>query len=359
MRIGIDVSQVVYGTGVSVYTKELVKSLLKVDKKNEYVLFGGSLRRRGELKKFISTLEGNYSTKIVPLSPSVADFLWNRLHWGKPEWFLGKIDIFHSSDWTQPPTNAYKVTTVHDLSFFKYPKITPKKIISAQQRRMSRVLKEVDKVIVPSEATKKDLLDLGFDEEKVRVIPEAAGENFKKAKKSKIDNLKKKYKISGGYLLAVGTHPRKNIKRIIKAFEQVRAGKDLKLVVVGSKEEDLDSDRGIRYVGHVEDKELAKLYSGAEVLVYPSLSEGFGLPILQAFACSCPVVTSNASSMPEVAGDAAILVDPWDTDSIIEGIERAISNRKTLVKKGKNRLKDYSWEKTAEMTLDVYNEAKK
>lgn len=359
MRIGIDVSQVIYGTGVSFYTKKLVENLLKIDNENEYVLFGGSLRRKKELKEFADILSGNFSTRFLPLTPSLLEIMWNRLHWGKIEWFLGKVDIFHSSDWTQPPTDAFRVTTVHDLSTFKYPRLTHPKILKTHRRRLTRVIDEVDRIIVPSKATKKDLLELSVEEERIRVIPEAPGEEFKPAKKKEIEKIKKEYKVSGGYLLSVGTNPRKNTQRIIKAFEKVKAGKELKLLIAGRREGETVIDRGIRYVGHVDDKKLATLYSGAEALVYPSLSEGFGLPILQAFACGCPVVTSDTSSMPEVAGKAAVLVDPEDVNSIVEGVEKALRRQKSLVEKGKEEVKKYSWEKTAKETLAVYNEAKK
>lgn len=359
MRIGIDVSQVVYGTGVSFYTAKLVENLLKVDGKNEYVLFGGSLRRRGDLKEFFDSLRGNFSPKILPITPSAADFLWNRLHWGKIEWLLGKLDIFHSSDWDQPPTDAFSVSTVHDISFIKFPRITDKKILKTQRRRLKRVIDEADRIIVPSDATKKDLLDLGVREERVRVIKEAPGEEFKPASKKEVEKIKRKYKVSDGYLLAVGTNPRKNLDMVIKAFERVSAGRDLKLLVAGRREDGNGEDRGIRYLGHVSDEELAVLYTGAEALVYPSLAEGFGLPILQAFSCGCPVVTSNISSMPEVAGKAAILVDPTDLESIVEGLEKALRRKKSLSKKGKKEAEKYSWEKTAKETLEVYGEAEK
>ncbi|MGB6839152.1 MAG: glycosyltransferase family 1 protein, partial [Microgenomates group bacterium] len=131
------------------------------------------------------------------------------------------------------------------------------------------------------------------------------------------------------------------------------------LVFIGHLFEKIEQRRGVRFVGHVSIDELPVFYSGAEALVYPSLYEGFGLPILEAFACRTPVVTSNISSLPEVAGGAAELVDPYDTDSIAEGIRAALGRRKGLIKKGLKRVEDFSWEKTAKMTLEVYNEAKR
>jgi len=356
MKIAIDISQVVYSTGVSVYTKNLVENLLKLEKQslplrgkeNEYLLFGGTLRRTNELKKFAS--------KIFPIPPTLADLIWNKLHVFPIEYLVGKIDVFHSSDWTQPPSRAFKVTTVHDLSPLVLPEWTDKNVAEVHKRRLVWVKKEVDRVIAVSEATKKDLIEHGFNEEKIRVIYEAPDPIFRPASKVAVERLKKTYKIAGSYILVVGTSPRKNTDRILKAYRAVKMP-GLTLVIVGdSTRSDYEADGALR-VGRIDDEELATFYSGAEALIYPSLYEGFGLSIVQAFASGCPVVTSNISSMPEVAGDAAVLVDPYSVESIAEGIKDALENREGLIQKGLKRVKEFSWEKTARETLEVYKEA--
>jgi glycosyltransferase involved in cell wall biosynthesis len=357
MKIAIDVSQIIYGTGVSVYTEELVKNLLSFDKENSYVLFGGSLRRQGELKAKARSLGTNSSLKVFPIPPTLSDFLWNKLHILPIETFVGKIDVFHSSDWSQPPSAAFKVTTVHDLAPIKFPRVFPAKIVEVYKRRLARVAQEADSIIVPSEATNKDLLELGFLANKIRVIPEAAGSEFSFPKTERLEEIKTKYRIRGKYLLSVGVGWRKNSERLIKAFEQARVKKDLNLVIAGRVDKKLEMQRGVNLIGHIASEELAVLYSGAEALVYPSLYEGFGLPILQGFASGCPVVTSNISSMPEVAGDAAVLVDPYDVSAIAEGIREAIRDKRRLVSQGKKRAREFSWEKCARETLTVYSEA--
>lgn len=359
MKIAIDISPVVYGTGVSVYTENLARNLLLVDKVNEYVLFGGSLRRAGELREFVSSLKGhNLQDKIFPIPPTLAAMFWNKVHLVPIELFIGKIDVFHSSDWTQPPSGAFKVTTVHDLAPIKLPRFTHHKIVTVHKQRLNWVVKEVDRVIVPSQSTKADLADYGVNKDKIRVIPEAPSPIFKPAKKDEIERLKKKYQIFGKYLLAVGVNPRKNTKRIIDAFHLTKAGEDIKLVLVGeSAFMEKKEERDIRIVGHVRAEEMPIFYSGAETLVYPSIYEGFGLPILEAFACGCPVVTSNVSSLPEVAGDAAILVDPYDVGSIVDGTKQALRNKKTLASKGFARVKEFNWTNVAKRTLDVYKES--
>lgn len=359
MRIAIDISQIVYGTGVSVYTKNLVRNLLKIDSQNEYILFAGSLRRRQEIKDFSASLKGAFQERVLPIPPVAADWMWNRLHTAPIEWFTGKIDVFHSSDWTQPPSNAYKITTVHDLAPILFPETVKRdairNITNTHMRRLAWVKKEVDRIIVPSVATKNDLIRMDFDESKIRVIPEAVEGDFRPAKKEEIELVKKKYQLFQPYIMTVGIGGRKNTERLLGAFDEVRVKEKIDLVLVGSGK--FPETRGVRHLGHIGNPELAILYSGAEAFVYPSLYEGFGLPILQAFACEVPVVTSNISSMPEVAGEAAVLVDPNSVDSIVEGVKSALRRRDSLIKLGRERVKEFSWENTAKKTLEVYLES--
>jgi len=358
MKIGIDISQIVYGTGVSTYTRNLIEALLSIDKDNEYVVFGGSLRRKGELA-YLASLKGNIGGKTYPFPPTIADILWNRLHVLKIEKLVGDLDIFHSSDWTQPPSNAFKVTTIHDLVPLRFPQYSHPRIVSAHKARLKHIRREIDVVIVPSNSTKEDLMASGVSEDKIRVIPEAPDPIFKPAKKKEIEKLKREHRIDKGYLLAVGVGPRKNTERIIEAYEKVRAGRDLKLIILGHPYEKVEQKRGVIFTGHVETGKMPIYYSGAEVLVYPTIYEGFGLPVLEAFSCKTPVVTSNISSLSEVAADAAEIVDPFDVDSITEGVKNALNRKQGLINKGLKRSKDFSWRKTAEMTLEVYSEAKK
>ncbi len=327
MKIAIDISQVVYGTGVSVYTKELVTNLLQTDKDNEYVLFAGTFRRREEFNK--------YKAKIFPVSPTIANLVWNKLHILPIEKLIGKVDVFHSSDWTQPPSKAFKVTTVHDLAPILFPQFTHPRIVAAHKRRLEWVKKEVDRIIVPSEIVKKDLIKLGFSENNIRVIPEAAGPEFKKVNSKPTD-------IQEKYILTIGAGGRKNTDNLIAAAKKV----GIKLVIVGRP-----------YMDFISDEELIKLYSHAEAMVYPSIYEGFGLPVLQAMACECPVVTSQNTAMAEIAKNVGILIDPNSVDSIAEGIKKALKNRESLITKGLQRSKEYSWQKTANETLEVYKES--
>lgn len=363
MRIAIDVSAIIYGTGVSVYTKNLIENLYKLDKENEYILFGGSLRRFNELKNKVLHLSDivdenkeRTSERLFPIPPTVADLIWNRLHVLRIEKLVGKNDVFHSSDWTQPPSSSFKVTTIHDLVPLKFPELSDPKLVSVHTARLKWVCKEVDRVIVPSVATSRDVEGLGIKKERIRIIPEAPNPSIVPVGEEEVEKLKKKYRISGKYLLAVGVNPRKNTQRIIDAFEKIKTEVKSKLIIIGHRYSDITPSSGVFFLGHIPGDELPTFYSGAEVLVYPSLYEGFGIPILEAFVCETPVVTSNVGSMAEVAGNAAVLVDPYNTSSIADGILEAVKNKDKLVKSGLKQAKKFSWEKTARETLKVYKE---
>lgn len=354
MKIGIDVSQIIYGTGVSIYTKNIVENLLKIDEGNEYVLFGGSFRRGRELARKLQ----DYDTgkKVYPFPPTALDVLWNRLHVVPIETFVGKVDVYHSSDWVQAPSKAYKVTTIHDLVPFKFPKQTHPRILSAHKARMRWVKKEVDMVIAVSQSTKEDLIDLGIDEKKIKVVYEAAGRDYTPKSDEEVSTVLKEFDIRDNYLISVGFGPRKNTKKLIDAYQKTKT-KNLKLVLVGRTPDRID-ERGVIVLNHVEESgKLAALYTGAEALVYPTLYEGFGIPVVEAMATGCPVVTSNVSSLPEVAGDAAVLVDPTDTNSIAEGISEAMRQKKTLSAKGIKQAAKFGWEKAAKETLAVYKKS--
>src|SRR3989344_4635516 len=175
MKIAIDISQIAYeGTGVANYTAEMVKHLLKIDKKNDYLLLGMTLRQRKKLLDYFNTvknLSDKVTLKLFPIPQTVGNILWNQLHKIKIENLTGKIDIFHSSDWIQPPSCAKKVTTVHDLVIYKYPETSHPQIIEVQKRRLDWVKRECDAVLADSKCTKNDLINiLHFNPNKIEVI---------------------------------------------------------------------------------------------------------------------------------------------------------------------------------------------
>ncbi len=176
MKIGIDISQIVHeGTGVGEYVRELVNALLKLDNHNEYVLFGATLRKQHVIEKYFNTVK--YLSKrvrlvIVPIPPTILEVLWNTFHIVPIEWFIGRVDVFWSSDWTQPPlARARGVTTIHDVSFLRFPETFAKTIIDVQKRRLARVKRECSAIFCDSEATRKDVTQfLGITPSRLQVV---------------------------------------------------------------------------------------------------------------------------------------------------------------------------------------------
>lgn len=372
MKIGIDISQIVYGTGVSNYTTQLVKHLLEIDHKNQYVLFGSSLRAAKKLREFTQSLKDyqNVQFKIFFLPPAILEFLWNRLHIWPIKKFIGVIDIFHSSDWTQPPTatDTKKVTTVHDLVAYLFPSSQDPKIVAVQKRRLARVRAEADMILADSQTTKEDLIKfLQVDEAKIKVVSLAASEEFKPQDEDKTREVLEKYKIKKPYILSVATQePRKNIQKLLDVFKIiVQERPQVNLILTGKYGwgPGVRTGTNVIWTGFVPQDDLVAIYSGCRVFVYPSLYEGFGLPILEAMACGSPVITSNNSSMAEIAKDAAILVDPRSEGQIKRAIDLVLDlnleNYQKMVRASLSRARQYSWTKTARETLKVYEELAK
>jgi len=354
MRIGIDISQIVYQTGVSRYTAKLVEHLLTIDKKNQYLLYAGSLRQRKILKSFVASLPRPVKLVLSPLSPKLADVAFNRLNLPLAAW-LGEIDVFHASNWALPNLNCPIVTTIHDLTFLKYPEDHLSSLVAAHKRHLAKAKRKAAAVIAVSQSTKTDLVSLGFNARNIKVIYEAADSLFKPVENKSVLS---KYQLTKSYILSVGTlEPRKNIARLIEAFTALKE-KSLELAIVGKFGwgEKTKPVPGIKLLGFVPDEDLAGLYSNAKAFVYPSLYEGFGLPVVEALSCGCPVVTSLNSSLPEVAGKAAIYVDPKSVLSIAKGIKQAFNQAGSLRRAGLIQAKKFSWEKTAKATLKVYRE---
>lgn len=355
MNIGIDISQVIYQTGVSRYTLNLIKALLRKNDDIEYTLFGYSLRRIKEFEEIFSGIDGNYKIKTLNLPPALMEFIFNRIHAIKIERLIGKVDLFHSSDWTEPPSNCPKITTIHDAIALLHPKYSLPSIVSVQKAKFQFVKKESKAIIVPSLYTASEIMRLGISKKLINVVPEAPDPIFYPRSKAEIDRIKNKYKIKGNYIISVGITPRKNCSRIIDSFIKLKGDNDINnLLILGEKKINIKSASGVTFLGHVKDGDLPFLFSGARALVYPSLYEGFGLPILEAYACKTPVVTSNTGAMKEVAGGHACLADPLDTDSIKEAILDAVNTDRKKIEDAYSYSRAFTWENTAELTLNIY-----
>ena len=360
MRIGIDVTAGIYsGTGVASYYRSLVPELIRQGKDCEFVLLGYAMRRYSELK---------LANKKFFLPPRFMEILWNKMHIVPVETFTGDLDVFHAWDYLQPPVKKAKViTTIHDLTTIKFPLYHHESTVEAQTHRLRWVRREADIVLADSLATKNDIVELlGIPEEKIKVVYLAAGEQYtelkvksEKLKVAEIKRVKQKYGIEEEYFISVGTlQPRKNLKRVIEAFSVVRSKESgvINLVVVGKYGwgENLSKVDSVNFLGLVGDEDLPGLYAGSSGLIYPSLYEGFGLPVLEAMTVGCPVLTSDRGSLEEVAGKAAVLVDPENIESIVWGIESLRKYREKLIAKGLKRSENFSWEKTVAETLSIY-----
>ncbi len=359
MKIAIDISQAIYGTGVSVYTKNLVGNLIKYFPGDEFILFGGSLRRRNELYKLAIKLRG--TPKIFPFPPTLMDFIWNSIHLLSIETFTGPVDIVHTSDWTEPPSKYPKVTTVHDLVPFKFPHTTTDSIRNAHKKRLAWVMRESDKIIAVSESTKSDLITiLRIPEEKIVVIPEGVEERYTPQPLEIVEMAKKHYKTGDDYIFTLSTiEPRKNQQALIEAYKLVKKTyPELKLLIGGRVREDgsLSKVDGVITPGFIPIADLPSLYSGCLAFVFPSLYEGFGLPPLEAMACGAAVAVSDIGVLTEVVDDAGILFDPESVESIAAGIIKAIENRSTLRARSIAQAAKFSWKKAAEATYKVYQD---
>ncbi len=372
MKIGIDISQIVYGTGVSNYTKNLVEALLKNDHSNHYLLFASSTRQRKRLNEFKKKLLDykNVEFKFFPFPPRIFEFFWNTLHIFPIERFIGRVDVFHSSDWLQPPIRSKKtkkITTIHDMVVYLFPSSSHPRILANQKRRLKQVKKEVDLIIADSQNTKEDIIKfLQISSERIKVVQLAVSGQFKPQEDEKIKEVLNKYKIKKPYILSVATQePRKNIQKILDVFEDLSQNsqyksQQLQLVLVGKFGwgEGLRSTENVIWTDYVPEEDLIVLYSGCRVFIYPSLYEGFGLPVLEAMACGAPVITSKNSSMAEIAKDTAILIDPRSEGQMKKAIEMVLDlkldNYQKMVNASISRARKYSWVKTARETLKLY-----
>ena len=379
MIMGVDGSRagMAQKTGTENYSDSLIMALLNNDCHNDYVLY---LRNNLELPV---NSHNRVSKRIINLPR-----LWTQVGLALEVTFRPPDLLFipaHTLPVMRPPS-LKTVVTIHDLGYEyleQYHKFPGRLYLN---KSTEYAVKNATHLIAVSQATKNDLVNkLGAASEKITVIHEGLDTNFykqslrsdelnqslllrnKPAAKTAVKTVKEKYHL-GEYLLFVGTvQPRKNLENIVRAYAGVSSKIKSDLVISGKKgwldeklyqlPKDLGLGDRVRFLGYTESPDMPALYSGAEALIFPSLFEGFGLPILEAFACGTPVLTSNVSSMPEVAGEAALLVNPNDIESISQGILQMTSNnilRNQLRRKGLERVKEFTWDKAAKETIDIF-----
>ena len=324
MRVAIDVSPLEQTrAGTARYLRGLLRELDRLDDVDVRTLSFG----RGDR-----------------LSTLVRDAVWYPFALGREK----DADVLHCPTYRGPLRPGRPlVVTVHDLAVFRHPNTFNRWTRTYSPRVVPRVLAAARRIIAVSEFTKRELVDvLSLPPEKVRVVPNAVDDTFTSDGPA----------AEGDYVLAVGTlEPRKNLPRLVEAARR----RDVELRIVGARGwgDVTVGGNGVRWLGEVSDTELARLYRGARCVAYPSLYEGFGIPVLEAMACGVPVVTSRGTAMEEVADGAAVVVDTSDADELAAGMERAAAERERLVPRGLERARAFRWDRVAAATVEVYREA--
>ena len=286
-----------------------------------------------------------------------------------------KIDLYHETNYAPFPFRGATVVTVYDLSFFYYPETHPKERVKFYDRYFFPRLEKVSHFAAISESVKREMVkDLGIASDRITVTPLGLDAQYVPAPAEKIPGVLSKYGLtSGGYIISVGTkEPRKNLKRLLAAYAAMPDAlrRRFPLAVVGGAGWLLDDwvqllsqwglTNQVRTLGYVPQEHLPILYSGAALMAYPSLYEGFGLPPLEAMGCGCPVLTSNVSSLPEVVGNAACVVDPLNVEGMSAALVRILEDsieRNRLRSLGLERAKHFHWDRCARLTFSAYEKA--
>jgi glycosyltransferase involved in cell wall biosynthesis len=388
MKIGIDISTILnHGTdiGSGRYIFNLIKNLLEIDHEDTFIFTGRYTT--DENLSIIQELKTNkLEFKLFKTSQKKLD-LWNRLRFPPIELLGFKADLLHCPDFLIPPTlNKNIVLTIHDLAFIRYPEFNFEWFIKKYTKEVARNAKNAKMILADSQSTKNDIIQfLKINPEKIKVVYLAADSIFKKLADSEKDkNLLKKYGVDKKYILSVGTiEPRKNYITLIKAFDILKSkmlksnnsntynseeqSAGLKLVIVGRtgwKSEPTYNElnnspykNDILFLGHIPDIDLVQIYNQAELFVYPSIFEGFGLPVVEAMKCGLPILASNSSSIVEIAPDKNFLVDPDNTEEFAEKIERILKDdklKKELSEKSQKQSEKFNWIDTAKKVLEIY-----
>lgn len=355
-------------TGIGNYVYNLINELSKIDKEDIYLINYEKNNLFPELNKIIIK---NPFEKF----PKKPFYFWHLYL----NYYLNKkkldLDIIHSPENASlfvKLTNQKKIITVYDVISLYFPKTFTKITVFRYKLLFSKTIKTSDKIITVSHHTKQDIMKyFKIPEDKIKVIYEAANGNYKPLKEDEVNKIRQKYNLNYPFILYVGTlEPRKNIPTLLKAYYKLKKqGIKHKLVITGKRGwkyksifetiEKLNLQKDVIFTGYVPDEDLPGLYNAADLFVYPSLYEGFGLPPLEAMACGTPVITSNTSSLPEVVGDAGIMVNPYNVDELANAMYEVLTNdglREELSKKGLERAKLFSWKKCAKEHLKVYEE---
>jgi glycosyltransferase involved in cell wall biosynthesis len=355
VRIAFDVSPLSHPLlGIGNYIRGSLGGLVQVaGADHEIVAFAPtSIRGPERIRDALAGLDIELRTWRLPLSHALRT-AWSEAGRPPAERVLGDFDVLHFSDWMFPPQRAgVRATTIYDLVPLHHPEWTTGRTRSMHMRKYRNAAQTCGVVFVISEYTRRDVVEtLDLEPERVKVALPAVKDVFR------VDGATAE--LGAPYVLTVATiEPRKNLRTLVEAH-RLLAG-DVLLAVVGAEgwgEQPFLDDPRIRRLGFVSDDELARLYRGAAVAVYPSRFEGFGIPVIEAMACGCPVVSSSHPSLDEASGDAAVRADPEDPAAIAAAIERARGDRVRLSAAGLEHAKRFTWRAVGEIFLRGYEEA--
>ncbi|MGH2543839.1 MAG: glycosyltransferase family 4 protein [Ardenticatenaceae bacterium] len=367
MRIGIDARILGYRrAGIGKYTQRLIEQLAALEHEDEFII----LRSRKDSDTLVE--QSNFRRRTLRTPSHFRFEQWSLL----PETFFLRLDLLHSPDFIPPFRRNYKsIITVHDLAFLRFPHFVTTD--SAHHYGLiDQAVRRTDHIIAVSQSTKADLVNLlGADERKVTVIHEAADPTFHPIKDEEmVRAVRKKYGLAERpYIFFLSTiEPRKNLPTLLQAFrklcDEYSHPHDVMLAIAGEEgwlfdnvqklHHDLELEKHAVFLGRVPQADLPALFNGALVHVHPSYYEGFGLTPLEAMACGTPTITSNVSSLPEVVGDAGLLVPPDEVEEWSGAIYRLLTDdslRQILREKGLRRAAQFSWEKAAQQHLELYH----
>jgi len=364
VRIGIDARKL-HDFGIGTYIRNLLRHLSRLDHDTEYVIIArpndaAALDALGPNFRAVAETSGNYSLAEQLKIPLILR--------------RERVTLFHAPHYVLPPlVTCRSVVTIHDCIHLMFPQYLPNRMALGYARAsIATAARRANRIITVSESSKHDILRfVNVEPSKIEVIPNAFDERFSvQPPEAQVVRVRERYQLQDEFVLYAGNvKPHKNLERLIDAFHLVRTrGLDhLKLVLIGDEISKYTSLRRavhrhqlhkyVRFLGYLPEDTLTVMYRLASVFVFPSLYEGFGLPPLEAMASGTPVVTSNVSSLPEVAGDAAILVNPYEPESIADGIYRVVTDRPTrddLCRRGLERSRQFSWESSVRRVREIY-----
>ena len=366
MRIAIDARKL-RDYGIGTYIRNLVRHLARIDRSTEYVLIVQPAdieiaAELGENFRAVPDWSGAYSLREQLTIPM--DLRRER------------VDLFHAPHYVLPPLTPCKsVVTIHDCIHLRFPQYLPNRLAYGYARASLWIATHrATRVLTVSEASKRDILRyFHVPESKIDVIYNGIDEQFgERPADEEMRRVRERYQLQDPFVLYAGNiKPHKNLERLIEAFHTLRKNgfEHVKLLIIGDEISKYPTLRravhryklhhNVRFLGFVSDKTLACLYRLAAVFVFPSLYEGFGLPPLEAMASGTPVITSNQSSLPEIVGDAAVLVDPYEPDAIYGAMRRVLTEpalAQSLSERGLARVKEFSWARSVRRVREIYDE---